>query len=224
VEDVEADDDHGEGDQHADRDRRVGQHREALSRHVDKEALVDRDRLDRDHVAHAAGEEHRRQRGDERLDAEVVDHQPDEQAEDRTGEQDDRDRRRRRPPGFHQPSGDHRRQRHHRPDGQVDAPGENHERHAHGESDEVRVGDQDVGEDLTGDEVVVDEPADGDRDEQQSGGRHHGEVAVPRSGERALEGDALHRHHGSRLTLVAMSTSSPTSGTGGGSAAASAAS
>ena len=57
-----------ERDEHGRRDVVFGQDGDAVRDMHTKNALVDRDRLDRDHVAQATGEEHRGQRGDERLD------------------------------------------------------------------------------------------------------------------------------------------------------------
>ena len=67
-----------------------GSDSEALARQSTKNASVIGIDSIADDVAEAPGQEHRRQRGDERLDLEVVDHQPDEQAEERADEQDRR--------------------------------------------------------------------------------------------------------------------------------------
>ena len=118
--------------------------------------VADRDRLDADQVAEPAGEEHAGQRGDERLDVEVVDDQPHQQAEQRCrraallpspgpGDQ----------PASQGAGGDHGGQRDHRADAQVDAAGEDHEGHPHGEHDQEGVVHEQVQEDLRGGEALV---------------------------------------------------------------------
>ena len=170
------------------RDREVAAERDARDRELHERRVGDRDRALADDVAEAAGEEHRRQGGDERLHLEDVDHEADEQPEHAREHEDERDHDRGRPARLQQARRDHAAEGDDRADREVDAAREDHERHAHCEHDEVRVVDEQVQEHLPREEAAVAHAADDEDGDEEHGG--HGDRAVLRAGQQVPDAAA----------------------------------
>ena len=151
------------------------------TRQLHERRVGDRDRALADHVAEPAGQEHRRQRGDERLHLEDVDHEPDEQAEHAREHEDERDHHGGRPPRLQQARRDHAAEGHDRADREVDAARQDDERHADREHDQVGVVDEQVEEHLPREEAAVAHAADDEDDDEEHGG--HRDRSVLRAGQ-----------------------------------------
>jgi hypothetical protein len=123
------------------------------------------------------------------LNVEELDEHADEQADERSAEQHDRDDDDDRHPLGEHPRPHDRREGEHRADREVDAGGEDDERHADGEDQQVRVVEQKRRQHARGEEVAEVGLTGEQQREQDRERREHGDPRRTAAGEPAHAGD-----------------------------------
>ena len=129
---------HHDGDKHVEIDP-AAQQSDLRQGHGLVEFIRNRDGLRADDRAHAAHEELARQRDNERLKLEIVDHVPHQRAKRQADQQDQRDHDQRGPAKPQQKRGKHARKRNGRCNGNVDAARQQHKRYPDGSDHQIRV-------------------------------------------------------------------------------------